>query len=212
MMEFHVSRLSREKYDFDELLFSLNGNVVFANFQAARMFAQKINAQKSPGSSGFISAGQINALGLIDEIFHLIAAEYYQEYGKDLRDSLYTEISNKLGEEKLLATLTAFSNEFPPVHVYQGRISLQDYLKGSTDGVANVKVALEEMLMLWLTNENPAAAVYSELFNDENLRTKTAYEQVIDGIKVFFSKQPTFGPEQQDLVTMLRTPDRKSVV
>ena len=206
MMEFHVSRLSREKYDFDELLFSLNGNVVFANFQAARMFAQKINAQKSPGSSGFISAGQINALGLIDEIFHLIAAEYYQEYGKDLRDSLYTEISNKLGEEKLLATLTAFSNEFPPVHVYQGRISVQDYLKGSTDGVANVKVALEEMLMLWLTNENPAAAVYSELFNDENLRTKTAYEQVIDGIKVFFSKQPTFGPEQQDLVTMLRTP------
>ncbi len=29
---------------------------------------------------------------------------------------------------------------------------------------------------------------------------------MIDGIKVFFSHQPTFGPQQQDLVTMLRTP------
>ena len=98
MMEFHVSRLSREKYGFDQLLFSLNGNVIFANFQAARKFAQQINAQKSPGDTGYVSAGQINALGLIDEIFHLIVAEYYQEYGKDLRDALYMDISTRLGE------------------------------------------------------------------------------------------------------------------
>jgi len=206
MMEFHVSRLSREKYGFDQLLFSTNGNVIFANFQAARKFAQQINATKKPGDAGFVSAGQMNALGLIDEIFHLVVSEYYKEYGKDLRDALYTEISHKLGEEKLLATLTAFSREFPPVQVYQGQLSVQDYLKGSTDGVANSKIALEELLMLWLTNQNPAAAVYSELFSDENLRKKTAYEQVVDGIKVFFARQPEFGPEHQDLVTMLRTP------
>ncbi|MGV7975912.1 MAG: alpha-amylase family glycosyl hydrolase [Anaerolineaceae bacterium] len=206
MMEFHVSRLSREKYGFDQLLFSLNGNVIFANFQAARKFAQQINAQKSPGDTGYVSAGQINALGLIDEIFHLVVAEYYQEYGKDLRDALYMDISTRLGEEKLLATLTAFCGEFPPVQVFQGQLTLKDYLDGSTEGVANTKLALEELLMLWLTNRNPAAGIYVELFDDENLRVKTAYEQVIDGIKVFFSHQPTFGPQQQDLVTMLRTP------
>ena len=159
MMEFHVSRLSREKYGFDQLLFSLNGNVIFANFQAARKFAQQINAQKKPGDAGYISAGQMNALGLIDEIFHLVVSEYYQEYGKDLRDSLYTEISHKLGEEKLLATLSAFSQDFPPVQVFQGKITLQEYLEGTTEGVANTKIALEELLMLWLTNQNPAAAV-----------------------------------------------------
>ena len=206
MMEFHVSRLSREKYGFDQLLFSLNGNVIFANFQAARKFAQQINAQKKPGDAGYISAGQMNALGLIDEIFHLVVSEYYQEYGKDLRDSLYTEISHKLGEEKLLATLSAFSQDFPPVQVFQGKITLQEYLEGTTEGVANTKIALEELLMLWLTNQNPAAAVYSELFDDAKLRKKTAYEQVIDGIKVFFARQPEFGPQHQDLVTMLRTP------
>ena len=46
MMEFHVSRASRDKYQFNQVLFSLNGNVIFANFQAARQFAAQINAQK----------------------------------------------------------------------------------------------------------------------------------------------------------------------
>ena len=67
MMEFHVSRASRDKYQFDQVLFSLNGNVIFANFQAARQFAAQINAQKKPGDKGFVSPGQINALGLIDD-------------------------------------------------------------------------------------------------------------------------------------------------
>ncbi len=206
MMEFHVSRASRDKYQFDQVLFSLNGNVIFANFQAARQFAAQINAQKKPGDKGFVSPGQINALGLIDEIFHLIVSQYYQEYGKDIREALYTELISKLGKEKVESTLEAFLNEFPPVEVYQGKISLKDYLAGETEGVSHYQLALEELLMLWLTNANPAAEPYSELFDDSKLQKTTAYDQIIDGIKVFFKQQPFFGPENQDLVTMLRTP------
>ena len=205
-MEFHVSRASRDKYQFDQVLFSLNGNVIFANFQAARQFAAQINAQKKPGDKGFVSPGQINALGLIDEIFHLIVSQYYQEYGKDIREALYTELISKLGKEKVESTLEAFLNEFPPVEVYQGKISLKDYLTGETEGVSHYQLALEELLMLWLTNANPAAEPYSELFDDSKLQKTTAYDQIIDGIKVFFKQQPFFGPENQDLVTMLRTP------
>ena len=206
MIEFHVSRASRDKYQFDQVLFSLNGNVIFANFQAARQFAAQINAQKKPGDKGFVSPGQINALGLIDEIFHLIVSQYYQEYGKDIREALYTELISKLGKEKVESTLEAFLNEFPPVEVYQGNISLKDYLAGETEGVSHYQLALEELLMLWLTNANPAAEPYSELFDDSKLQKTTAYDQIIDGIKVFFKQQPFFGPENQDLVTMLRTP------
>jgi hypothetical protein len=206
MMEFHVSRASRDKYQFDQLLFSQNGNVIFANFQAARQFAEQINAQKKPGDKGFVSPGQINALGLIDEIFHLIVAEYYQEYGKDVREALYTELAAKLGREKVESSIEAFLNEFPPVDVYQGELSLKDYLAGETEGVSHYQLALEELLVLWLTNANPAAEPYSELFDDSKLQKTTAYDQLIDGIKVFFKHQPVFGPENQDLVTMLRTP------
>ena len=42
-MEFHISREARDRYDFDETLFALTGNVIFANFHAARVFAKKMN-------------------------------------------------------------------------------------------------------------------------------------------------------------------------
>ena len=45
-MEFHVSRHARDYYHFDQSLFEFNGNVIFANFHAARSFAQKMNQNR----------------------------------------------------------------------------------------------------------------------------------------------------------------------
>ena len=68
MMEFHISREARDIYQFDQSLFSSNGNVIFANFHAARVFAQKMNQKRDllnfPEQN--IKSGQINALGLIE--------------------------------------------------------------------------------------------------------------------------------------------------
>ena len=43
MMEFHISRNARERYQFAETLFSYTGNVVFANMPACREFAHRMN-------------------------------------------------------------------------------------------------------------------------------------------------------------------------
>ena len=43
MMEFHISRKARERYQFAESLFSYTGNVVFANVAACREFAYRMN-------------------------------------------------------------------------------------------------------------------------------------------------------------------------
>ena len=43
MREFHISRQARDRFQFDQSLFSLDGNIIFANFHSARLFAQKIN-------------------------------------------------------------------------------------------------------------------------------------------------------------------------
>ena len=73
-MEFHISRLARDRYQFDQSLFALNGNVVFANFHAARVFAQKLNERRDliafPEQA--VQSGQINAMGIIDEILHMV--------------------------------------------------------------------------------------------------------------------------------------------
>ncbi len=77
-MEFHISRKTRDLYQFDESLFSLSGNVIFINFHGARLFAQRMNEKKDlinfPDQG--IKAGQINAMGLIDEILHYVVGLY----------------------------------------------------------------------------------------------------------------------------------------
>ena len=207
-MEFHITRLARDKYQFDELLFSFNGNVIFANFQASRNFAHLMNQKRTNVSdtSAYIAPGQINALGLIDEIFHLVIKQYYEENGVNLRHALYTHLEQSLGKSRLLATLKSFNHHFPPVLVYAGSQTVDEYLKESNDGVPNTENTVEEMLLTWLTNVNPAANPYRELFDDSVLHKNSAYLQIVDGIQIFFKNQPAFGPENQDLVTMLRTP------
>ena len=79
--EFHVARAARERYRFDEALFGLSGNVVFADYAAARRFAALMNEQRDlatdPGAA--VRAGDINAMGLVDEILHFVVGMYRRE-------------------------------------------------------------------------------------------------------------------------------------
>ena len=95
---------------------------------------------------------------------------------------------------------------FRPSAVYRREISLEDYLKGETDGIQNRQILLEEMLMLWLTTANPAMQPFGELFDDARLAKETPYKQLMSGVRAFFETQPPFGPDHQHLVEMLRSP------
>src|SRR5690606_17482269 len=79
--EFHVSRWARDHYQFDEALFAFNGNVILADLAAARTFAQKMNDKKDLAQfpEQAVKAGQLNALGLLDELLHALVAEYRRE-------------------------------------------------------------------------------------------------------------------------------------
>lgn len=208
MYEFHVSRLCREKYDFDQSLFNFDGNVIFANFLAAREFAQKINLKRDlmnfPEQA--IRAGEINAMGLIDEILHLVISLYCKNINPDVMVEAYMDLREKFGEKKIDQALIRFIQEFPPLEVYRGEISSDAYLQSKTNGTPNKILALEELLLLWITNKNPAVTAFSELFDDSSLSQATVYHQVIEGLRVFFTNKPHFGPDNQDLITMLRSP------
>jgi hypothetical protein len=82
MMEFHISRNARERYQFAETLFSYTGNVVFANMAACREFAHRMNqvrdAEKHPERA--VHAGQLYAMGLIDEASHVLMARYREQF------------------------------------------------------------------------------------------------------------------------------------
>ena len=76
--DFHISRTAREKYNIEQSLFSLIGKVILADYQQARILSDKINSvRRTEGNADqFVTAGQINALGLLHEIFHLLMRRY----------------------------------------------------------------------------------------------------------------------------------------
>ncbi len=206
--EFHISRDARDKYQFDESIFTLSGNVLFANFHAARKFAQKMNAKRDlinfPEQT--IHAGQLNAMGLIDEILHYVVELYRQQAQPRVMKLALEWLKDQLGPAELERTLRKFAEQFPVVAVYQRKLSLDDYLAGETNGVPNLEIVLEELILLWLANQNLAFSPFAELFNDESLVQKTSYVKLIEHVKEFFEHQPHFGPDNQNLIDMLASP------
>jgi hypothetical protein len=55
-------------------------------------------------------------------------------------------------------------------------------LAGQTEEFSHREVILEEILLLWLANMNPAFGPYQELFDDKKINAVTAYSQVIEGL------------------------------
>ncbi len=151
-------------------------------------------------------AGEINAIGLIDEILHMVFALYRKQLEPKVLAKALDELTDTLGEKQVNLLLTRFTEEFPPSAVYLEDQPVKEYLVGLTAGVSHKLIALEEIIMLWVTNQNPAVSSFSELFDDTQLSQATIYRQVMESLQLFFKDQPDFGPDQQDLLTMLRAP------
>ena len=208
MFEFHISRQARDRFQFDESLFNLQGNVIFANFHASRLFAQKINQSRDLVTypERAVRAGQINAMGLIDEIFHHVVTLYRRDRNSSVMIQALDWLIDRIGEDELDRALLQFTTDFPPLSVYHREMTAQEYLAAQTGETPNRSLVLEEMLLLWLSNKNQAFEPYRELFNDDRLANQTPYLSVIQEVSRFFNSQPHFGPGDQNLVDMLRSP------
>ena len=211
-MEFHVSREARELYDFDKTLFTLTGNVIFVNFHAARLFAQKMNQKRDlvryPERA--VRAGQINAMGLIDEILHYVVQQYRSQKNKLIMEQALAWLNERVGEEDVERTLRRFVNRYPPAPVYREGAGVNEYLGGQTASIPHRQIVLEELILLWIANENPGFSPFMELFDDTELERETPYREMMVELHEFFDTQPTFGPDNENLLDMLQAPGRQS--
>jgi glycosidase len=204
--EFHVSRASRDRYGFGDALFSTTGNVIFADITAAREFAHRINtvrdAERNPDKA--MHPGALNAMGLIDEASHALVQVYREKRDPKVMIEALTWFGLRLGADELDRTLLAFSEQFPIVDIYRGKVTAREWLPSSTAGVPNRAIALEEAMMLWLANKNPAFKSFLELFDDQSLEKNTEYKNLTAGLREYFETRPRF--ENQNLVDVLRAP------
>ena len=210
-MEFHIARKARDRYGFAESLFSYNGNVILANLSACREFAHRMNqvreVEKHPELA--IHAGQLFAMGLIDEASHVLMARYRQQFDSEVMTAALEWFGAQVGAENLDKMLLAFVEQFPGQSVMRGLETPAEWLAGTTDGLQHRAAALEELLLLWSANRNPAFTPFEELFEDRTLAERTVYAQVTAQMQEYFATRPLIpiaGARPISLLDLLRAP------
>ncbi|MEW6654627.1 MAG: alpha-amylase family glycosyl hydrolase, partial [Bacteroidota bacterium] len=82
----------------------------------------------------------------------------------------------------------------------------EDYLKSDTEGRSNCEATLEEMILLFFANFNPANKKLLELFDQNYFENKELFNRAISVMEQFFQKEKKFGPDNEDMFTLLKAP------
>ena len=108
-MEFHIARTFRDRFELRDLLFSYTGNVIFGNVAASRRLAQQMNdarvalggpaAEEDPKS--VVHAGQLFAMGLIDELSHAVVERYRAEQDPDVLADALKWFGKRVGTDQV---------------------------------------------------------------------------------------------------------------
>ena len=189
--DFHITKNAREKYKIEKSLFSITGNLIIADYQQARILSENINSKRREegNKDEFVTAGEINALGLLHEIFHLLMRKYEEVDNPGVFSKAINQLKNEISENGFEKTLVAFIEEFPPLPVYNNQVTPGSYLKGKTGTKPNTEIIFEEIILLHLQNSNPATSKLRELYADDNLKQKTSYNRIIEKTEIFFDKE-----------------------
>jgi hypothetical protein len=216
-MEFHVSRAVRNKTGVDDVLFNFAGNVIFGNLAACREFAKNFNeARAANGEDGpVLHAGALFAMGLIDELNHALVAKYRETLDPEVLPEALQWLESTKNAKEVNRMLLEFSEEFPSVSVFRGEVSsaawLADITPAAVAGTAkdfpNREAAVEELLMLWVANRNPAFTAFKELFDDQRLEQKTIYKEVTEkALPEYFATRPKMNAGRDTLLEALLAP------
>lgn len=202
--EFHIAANLRKKYEVSDELFSISGNIIFANIGQVRKFVNNFN--KSKKDSQKIKVSEVNAAGLIDEIFHYVIRKYEDELNPKVFSRAIEHLEKEIGEDEFRKLLFEFIELFPPVDVYKGKATPFEYLGSYTGGKSNKEITIEEMFLLNFANINPANEKLKELFDENYFKNKEIFKKTINGLKSFFKSEPAIGSEKMDLFEYLFKP------
>ena len=208
-MIFHLQRAARQALGADDSFFTARGDITFPTLAASQRFAQLVNDRRAAGldPGPQVQASHVNAMGLLHEVFHGLIASYRTSVNPGAFGKLRARLTEQLGAT-LDTTLLRFVETFPPPVVYAGTLTPQKWLEGSDQGTPRREVILEELILLWLGNQNPAYAPIRDLISDEPLRKDPGYLQIIQATGKHFETEPGFGPGGLSLLELLLSPIR----
>ncbi|MBT7783477.1 MAG: alpha-amylase, partial [Anaerolineae bacterium] len=162
-------------------------NILVADFLSARVFAEKLSA----GFENPVPASEINAMGLLDEVMHILIRQYEME-NADVMMRAFNYLAEEYGQDELDLGLARVSEHFSGAEVSADKADI-----------------LAEMLIVALENENPALEKYQVLFNETTLKS-LFYSTMLVPLKKFFEQEPSFGSRSESLISILRAPQETS--
>ena len=209
-MELQFTLKAISKYQIDKKLLTLDESTIQDIIYLMRSLAQKINEDPDrdvlENPERFVKASELNAIGLIDEIFSFTIDYYQTKISNTIFDEIYDVLEKKYGSTTLSTTLKQYLQDFPSEGFDTTTESIDEYLDGTTHNIPNKQILLKEMLILWLKNMNPACTIYTELFPDDDLRRLTSYIDIIQDIHTIFNTKPPIEHHSLNLIDMLRAP------
>ncbi|HKZ91845.1 MAG TPA: hypothetical protein VJZ50_06870, partial [Candidatus Limnocylindrales bacterium] len=171
-MDFRIARLARDRYGFEEHLFSTDGDAIVMDSQGALALAERFVSDDVERAR---AASEIAAIGLIHELGHrAVAVERRGDPagGGPMARGL-AALDGRIGRQGVDGSLTTFETAFPSLPVYRDELTAAEWLaRARGQGQAQVpgrEAALEELALASIAARNPAAAAYRELIDDESL-------------------------------------------
>ncbi len=202
--ELHIAKNVREKYKLNKEFFTLRGELIFTNSKELVKLVRLFNVGKEEKKQ--ITVGEVFAVGLIDEIIHFVINEYDSKLNPRAVKRAVEKLKENFSEEKFAELLKDFNTNFPPLNVYLKRETVDEYLKNYFGEKSNVEISVEEIILLYLENFNPATRKLRELFDENYLSRKDEFRKTISNLKLFFENERRIGPELLDLFAFLQMP------
>ncbi|MEP6895497.1 MAG: alpha-amylase, partial [Chloroflexota bacterium] len=199
----HITKTSRDNYQFSADFFRPDGRVIFDDFAAARKFASQMSAHRTQP----VPASDLYAMSLIDEALRVLVNRYAPPA---MMSTAVSHADESLGAESVSNTEKKFVAEYPPENVYRGEEKVEEYLNKITNG--RIKT-VEELIYVFTHNANPAVSPLLDLIDDEPLEP-TAYKNLIASLNIFFAQTAQDNADQQggtlSLFDILRAPAEAS--
>ena len=207
----HARRAARDAYfprrEDDAFFDARRGDVVFEDTGAARRFAERVNAKDARSGDTLLRPAETAAMALVHEIFHVVIGIHRERTPASFA-SLLEQLRAGLGDGAD-ETRLAFLRTFPPPAVY--RVDETAEKKLAREGQKGEDEITEEILLLWLTNQNPAYEPVRAIVTDEELAKASPYATFVEKARTFFATEPSLlGKGGPNLIDLLLEPSRRA--
>ncbi len=180
VMDFRIARMARDRYGFEESLFSSDGDAIAFDASRALALAERFVSQDADRAR---AASEIAAIGLIHELGHrAVAVERRGDPagGGPLARGL-AALDASVGRVGVDDGLRSYETTFPALPVYRAQMDAAEWLSRDKGDVPGREAGLEELALTDIAARNPAAAAYRELTSDPTL-AEARQRRLLDGL------------------------------